>query len=173
MRHRAVVSGVYDLPFLRNKGWLTRVFGGWRAGLIGSSQSGPTFAVFSFANETNAFTPGANRADIVGRPNLPEGERTLRRWFNTAAFASPAPFRFGTSGRGIMNGPGLVNVDSSFAKRIPIRETRRAELRAEFLNPLNKTYFNLPGRSVGAPTFGVINSARSARSGQLAFRIDF
>lgn len=173
IRHRAVLSGVYDLPFLQNKGWLTRVFGGWRTGLIGSFQSGPTFTVYSFVNETNAFTPGANRADIVGNPRLAEGERTLLRWFNTAAFASPAPFRFGTSGRGIMNGPGLVNIDSSFAKRIPIRENWRAELRAEFFNLLNQTNFNLPGRSVGAPTFGVINSARSARSGQLVFRIDF
>ncbi|MCX6602084.1 MAG: TonB-dependent receptor [Acidobacteria bacterium] len=173
IRHRAVLSGVYDLPFLQNRGWLTRVFGGWRAGLIGSLQSGPTFTVFSFVNETNAFTPGANRADIIGQPRLPGSERTLLRWFNTSAFANPAPFRFGTSGRGIMNGPGLVNIDSSFAKRIPIREKWRAELRAEFFNLLNQTNFNLPGRSVGAPTFGVINSARPARSGQLAFRLDF
>jgi hypothetical protein len=173
IRHRAVLSGVYDLPFLRNRGWITRFFGGWRTGLIGSFQAGPTFTVFSFANETNAFTPGANRADILGNPDLPASERTLLRWFNTSAFASPAPFRFGTSGRGIMNGPGLINVDSSFAKRIPIRETWRAELRAEFFNLLNQTNFNLPGRSAGAPTFGVVNSARSARSGQLAFRMDF
>jgi hypothetical protein len=173
VRHRAVLSGVYDLPLFRDKGWITRLLGGWRAGLIGSFQSGPTFTVFSFVNETNAFTPGANRADLVGDPRLAGGARTLQRWFNTAAFASPAPFRFGTAGRGIMNGPGLINVDSSFAKRIPLRETWRAELRAEFFNLLNQTNFNLPGRSVGAPTFGIINSARSARSGQIAFRIDF
>lgn len=173
VRHRAVLSGVYDLPLFRDKGWITRLLGGWRAGLIGGFQSGPTFTVFSFVNETNAFTPGANRADLVGDPRLAGGARTLQRWFNTAAFASPAPFRFGTAGRGIMNGPGLINVDSSFAKRIPLRETWRAELRAEFFNLLNQTNFNLPGRSVGAPTFGIINSARSARSGQIAFRIDF
>ncbi len=173
IRHRAVLSGVYDLPFLKDRGWLTRAFGGWRVGMIGSLQSGPTFTVFSLANATNSFNPGANRADIVGQPRLAAGERTLGRWFNTAAFAAPAAFRFGTSGRGIMNGPGLINIDSSFAKRIPIHEKWRAELRAEFFNLLNQSNFNLPGRSIGAPTFGVINSARPARSGQLAFRIDF
>lgn len=173
VRHRSVLSGVYDIPFLRNRGWLTSLFGGWRTGLIGSLQSGSTFTVFSFANETNAFTPGANRADIIGNPRLSGSERTLQRWFNTAAFASPAPFRFGTSGRGIMNGPGLINVDSSFAKRIPLRENWRAEIRAEFFNLFNTANFNLPGRSVGGPGFGIVNSARPARSGQLAFRIDF
>jgi hypothetical protein len=173
VRHRAVLSGVYDLPFLRNRGWLTTLFGGWRVGLIGSMQSGPAFTVFSFVNETNAFTPGANRADLIGNANLPDSERTLSRWFNTAAFANPAPFYFGTSGRGIMTGPGLVNVDSSFAKRFPIKENWRAEIRGEFFNFFNHTNFNLPGRSVNAPTYGVINSARAARSGQLAFRIDF
>ncbi|MDX1982238.1 MAG: TonB-dependent receptor, partial [Bryobacteraceae bacterium] len=122
IRHRAVLSGVYDLPIFRNRGLLTTLLGGWRAGLIGSMQSGPTFTVFSFVNATNAFTPGPNRADLTGDPRLPESERTLSRWFNTGAFANPAPFRFGTSGRGIMNGPGLVNIDSSFAKRFQIRE---------------------------------------------------
>lgn len=173
IRHRSVISGVYDLPFFQKRGWLTRVLGGWRAGLIGSIQSGVTFTVFNLANETNSFNPGANRADIIGQPRFPEGERSLLRWFNTGAFDSPAPFRFGNSGRGIMNGPGLVNIDSSFAKRIPLREKWRAELRAELFNLLNQTNFNLPGRAVGAPTFGVMNSARAARSGQLAVRVDF
>lgn len=173
IRHRAVLSGVYDLPLLQNRGWMTRFFGGWRMGIIGSLQSGPPFTVFSFTNETNAFPPGGVRADIVGDPNLDSGQRTLARWFNTAAFKSPAPYRFGTSGRGIVSGPGTINMDSSFTKRFPIKDTWRAELRGEFFNLFNNTNFNLPGHAVGAPTFGLVNSAKAARSGQLAFRIDF
>jgi hypothetical protein len=171
--HRAVISGVYDLPALRSHGWLTLVAGGWRTGIIASMQTGPTYTVYSFTNQTNAFPPGSVRANLVGDPNLPDGERTLARWFNTNAFANPEPYRFGTSGRGIMTGPGTINVDSSFAKRFPIRENWRAELRAEFFNLFNHTNFNLPGHTAGSPAFGLINSAKSARSGQLAFRIDF
>lgn len=173
VRHRAVMSGVYELPLLRSNRWVSRLFGGWRAGGIATFQSGPAMTVFSFTNETNAFPPGNVRADLIGVPVLSSGERTLSRWFNTAAFANPAPFRFGTSGRGIMTGPGMTNVDGSFTKRFPIRENWRAELRAEFFNLLNHANFALPGHTVGAPTFGVINSSQPGRSTQLALRVDF
>jgi len=171
--HRAVLSGVYDLPILRNRGWLTRLFGGWRTGLILSMQSGPTYSVYSFVNETNAFPPGSVRANLAGDPSLPSDQRTLARWFNTSAFVNPPQFRFGNAGRGIMTGPGTVNLDSSFAKRFPITDSWRAEIRGEFFNFLNHTNFNLPGHTVNAPTYGLINSAKAARSAQLAFRIDF
>jgi len=136
-------------------------------------QSGPPFSVFSFTNQTNAFPPGSVRADLVGNPRLPKSERTLARWFNTSAFSIPAPYRFGTAGRSILTGPGIFNIDASFVKGFPIRERWRAELRADFFNFLNHTNFGLPAHSAGAPAFGVINSARSARSSQLAARIEF
>jgi len=173
VRHRAVMSGVYELPLLRNHGWLTVLFGGWRTGGIATLQSGSAMTFFSFTNETNAFPAGSVRADLVGNPELPSGDRTLARWFNTAAFANAAPFRFGTSGRGIMTGPGRVNVDASLMKRFPIRENWRAELRAEFFNLFNHANFGLPGHTVGAPNFGVINSSQPGRSTQLALRIEF
>jgi len=173
VRHRAVLSAVYELRWLANSGWLGRVFGGWKCGAIVTLQSGPPFSVFSFTNQTNAFPPGSVRADLVGNPRLPKSERTLARWFNTSAFSIPAPYRFGTAGRSILTGPGIFNIDASFVKGFPIRERWRAELRADFFNFLNHTNFGLPAHSAGAPAFGVINSARSARSSQLAARIEF
>jgi len=173
VRHRAVISGVYDLPVLRDRGWLTSAFGGWRTGVIATFQSGPPFTVFSSVNQTNAFPAGTLRADLVGAPRLPESERTLGRWFNTAAFAIPAPFRFGTAGRGILNGPGMWNIDASFIKSFALREWLRLELRGEFFNFLNHANFGLPGRSAGTPAFGVVNSAGAARSSQLAVRVEF
>ncbi len=173
VRHRAVLSAVYDLPVLRNRGWITRLFGGWKTGAIVVFQSGPAFTVYSSVNQTNAFPPGSLRADLVGNPKLSGSERTIARWFNTDAFRVPAPYRFGTAGRSILTGPGLANVDASFIKSFPIREGWRAELRGEFFNFLNNTSFNLPGHSVGTPAFGIINSARPARSSQLAARIEF
>jgi hypothetical protein len=147
------------------------LFGGWRVGIIGSMQSGAVFTVYSLANQTNAFTPGNIRADLTGDPR--SGQQTIARWFNTSAFANAAPFRFGNSGRGILEGPGLANVDSSFAKQFPIKENWRAEVRAEFFNLFNRANFSLPNATVNSPNYGIINAAAAARSGQLAFRIDF
>jgi hypothetical protein len=171
IRHRAVLSAVYDLPLLRDHGWMTRFFGGWKSGAIASFQSGPAFTVYSSVDQTNAFPPGTNRADLVGDPFSSGGQ--LGEWFNTSAFALPAPYRFGTSGRGTLNGPGLWNIDASFIKDFPIREQWRMELRAEFFNLLNHANFGLPGASAGTPAFGVISKAQDARSSQFALRLEF
>jgi len=171
--HRAVISGVYELPLLKNRGVLTALLGGWKSGVIASMQSGAVFTVYSSVNNTNAFTPGALRADLVGDPELDDSERTLGRWFNTSAFAAPAAFRFGTAGRSILEGPGLVNFDASLMKFIPIRESLRAEVRAEFFNLFNKANFGLPAHSFGVPAFGTITSAQAGRSTQLALRLEF
>jgi hypothetical protein len=173
LRHRAVMSAVYELPLLRNRGWITRLFGGWKTGAIATFQSGPPFSVYSGVNQTNAFPPGTLRADLVGEPRLADSDRRLSRWFNTDAFRTPAPYRFGTAGRSILTGPGLANLDASFIKNFPLGERWRAELRAEFFNFLNQASFNLPGHTLGTPAFGAINSARAGRSSQLAARIEF
>jgi len=173
LSHRAVLSGVYELPFFRKRGLANSVLGGWKTGVIASMQSGPVFTVYSSVNQTNAFTPGNIRADLIANPILPESERSLSRWFNTAAFRAPALFLFGTAGRSILEGPGRVNVDVCFIKTFPVRESLRAEIRAEFFNFFNQAQFGLPGHSVGTPNFGIINSAAAGRSTQLAVRIEF
>ena len=171
IRHRAVLSAVYDLPLLRNRGWLTRLLGGWKTGTIATFQSGPAFTVYSSVDQTNAFPSGTNRAQLVGDPHAAGG--TIAQWFNRAAFQLPAPYLFGNAGRGILNGPGLWNIDASFIKSFPIRERWRADLRADFFNFLNHANFGLPGAMVGTPAFGVISSSGAARSSQLALRIEF
>jgi hypothetical protein len=171
IRHRAVLGAVYELPVLRNRGWVTKVFGGWKAGAIVSMQTGAAFTVFSSVDQSNAFPAGTLRADLVGDPHASGG--TIARWFNTDAFRIPGPLTFGTAGRGILDGPGSWNIDASWIKSFAIRERWRAELRAEFFNFLNHANFGLPAHSAGVPAFGTITSAGAGRSGQLAARIEF
>jgi len=47
------------------------------------------------------------------------------------------------------------------------------DFRVETYNLLNRANFNLPGFTLGAADFGVISSARSARTVQLAARFSF
>ena len=56
--------------------------------------------------------------NVVGNPGV--AHPTINEWFNTAAFAEPAPFTFGNSGRNILRGPDLRDVDVSFGKNFAI-----------------------------------------------------
>ena len=175
IRHRLTMSSVYELPVGPGRrylaqGWLGHVVGGWSVGVLGALQSGAPFTVTTQTNTTNAFSAGALRADLVGDPTLPSGDRTLTRWFNTDAFAQPAPFTFGNSGRGILRGDGIVNFDVSLSKNLEFTPTRMLQLRVELFNAFNHPNFGLPGHVLGAPDFGVVSSAASGRTVQLGVR---
>jgi hypothetical protein len=106
-------------------------------------------------------------------PTLKESERTLSRWFDTSAFAQPAPFTFGTGGRGILRGDGIVIFDISVLKNIFITEQKGFQFRLEMFNAFNHPDFGLPGATLGGPGFGVVSSARSGRNLQLGLRFAF
>ncbi|MEK7755066.1 MAG: carboxypeptidase regulatory-like domain-containing protein [Acidobacteriota bacterium] len=173
VRHRAVVSAVYELPFFRGQGGISAILGGWKTGLLVSLQSGPPFTVYMSTNTTNAFSAGALRPDLVGKPQLGKDERTLARWFNTGAFRAPASYRFGDSPRSVLRGPGINNVDLSLLKTFSLRESWKAEFRGEFYNFINHANFGLPAHSLGVPAFGIVSSARASRTIQLGLRVSF
>jgi hypothetical protein len=111
-------------------------------------------------------------------------------WFNPAAFATPATYRYGNSGRNIVVGPGTNQIDLSLFKNIPItlREGTRLEFRTEVFNLFNRPQFDNPNVSgatavaaiVGIPTAGTLNYAgnpaffqRTSREIQLALKLYF
>jgi hypothetical protein len=69
------------------------------------------------------YLPPIRRSTLTFRPSdrLHYGDRTLSRWFDTAAFVSPVGFAFGDSGRHILTGPRLVQWDFSLFKNIPVK----------------------------------------------------
>jgi len=103
------------------------------------------------------------------------------RSFNTDAFAQPAPFTFGNSGRGILRGDGIINFDFSLAKNVALgpfdggksRSARFLQLRVELFNAFNHPNFGLPGHTFGAPDFGIVSSASGGRTVQLGIRAVF
>jgi hypothetical protein len=178
IRHRWTISSVWELPIgpgrrWLSSGWLAPVAGHWSLGLLGTMQSGAPFSVTTQTNTTNAFSAGALRADLVARPELPSGERSLARWFDPDAFAQPAPFRFGTSGRGILRGDGIIRFDVLIGKNVSLGARRALQLRVELFNAFNHTDFGLPGHTFGGPGFGIVSSARAARTMQLGVRFAY
>ena len=116
-RHQFIASGVYQLPFFSGAGGVTEaVLGGWRANAIFIAQAGAPFTVNLSVDRANIGAGPAQRPDQLRDPNLPGGERTPERWFDTSAFALPAPFTFGSAPRNSVIGPGYANVDFALAK---------------------------------------------------------
>jgi hypothetical protein len=171
--HHLVVTVLYEVkPFSGNR-LVNAALSRWRVGVLETLQSGPTFTVISSANTTNAFPAGPLRPNLVGDPELPADQRTLSRWFNTAAFANPALYTFGNSPRSVLRGPGIVTTDLTLEKTIGVFGGKRLDIRAEAYNLLNRANFNIPGFTLGAADFGVISSARSPRTVQLGARFLF
>jgi hypothetical protein len=135
-------------------------------------QSGGPFSVVTQTNTTNLFSP-SQRAVLLRDPNLPSSERTLDRWFDTAAFELPAPFTFGNAGRGIVRADGRINFDFSVLKNFNFSEDSFVQFRGEVFNAFNHADFMPPGHSLGGPGFGVVSGATDARVVQLGLRIVF
>jgi hypothetical protein len=169
--HHFVLTVLYEVPTFTRKPYVNAVLAGWKVGLLETLQSGAPFTVLTTANTTNAFPAGPLRPNLVGNPVLPSSEQTLGHWFNTAAFANPAPFTFGNSPRSVLRGPGLATTDLNLEKRVGLPRGRSLDFRVEAYNLLNRTNFNIPGFTFGASDFGVISSARSARTVQLGVRL--
>ncbi len=87
-------------------------------------------------------------------------------------------FMFGNSGRNILRGPGLADVDFSFGKyfAIPVfGESSRLQLRFDATNILNHANFSNPNAQIGTPAAGIITSTvtNTERSLQLGARFWF
>ncbi len=180
-QHRSVISFVYELPFGKGKQFansvptvLDLIIGGWQTNGILTFRSGSFLSADSSVNN-GAGGRQQNRADATGQPaNLPTSERTRQRWFNTAAFADPSYTRFGTSGVGVILGPGGSNWDLSIFKNTRIKERFNVQFRTEMFNALNHVNLNNPAVSVSnKATFGTITGAASARIIQLGMKFVF
>jgi hypothetical protein len=82
-------------------------------------------------------------------------------------------YRFGSSGRNILDGPGTVVVNLSLSRRIRIRERTSLQIRAESFNTPNHPNFNLPENRVDIISGGTITRAKGNRSIQLGARLEF
>jgi len=154
-------------------GFTEAAFGGWRVNAILTAQSGAPFTVNLGIDQANVGAGPAQRPDQLQDPNLRGADRTPDRWFNTSAFALPAPFAFGNARRNNVIGPGFANVDLAVAKTWTLAGTSQVEFRWEIFNLFNRANFDIPNRTFGTPNFGRIFSAKNAREMQVGLRVAF
>lgn len=169
--HRFIVTLLYEIPKLKSHRAVNAILGGWKVGVFETAESGPAFTVITTANTTNAFPAGTLRPNLLRDASV--GGRTVSRWFDTSAFANPAPLTFGNSPRSGLRGAPVVTTDATLEKSFSITERWKFDLRAEFYNLFNHAIFNVPGFTLGGADFGAVSSARSPRTGQLSARLSF
>ena len=98
---------------------------------------------------------------------------TVDKWFDTDAFVAPQPNHYGTSGRGVLYGPGTQTVDVSLTRVFPIHRFR-LQFRADAFNLFNTPQLGFPNPNIGSPTAGKITSTiGDNRSMQFALKLIF
>lgn len=195
VRHRFVISYIYQLPFGNGKavgggatGALNQIIGNWQVAGIVTAQTGNWFTVTDSLTNVSTSDGGGGvgfyevRPNVVGNPN---GKHCLPgTFFNTCAFVDNAiPFTFGDAGRNIVRGPGLQDWDFSVFKMFPLSEEKRFEFRTEFFNiwnhvnplvePLGLISEEPQPVEFGTPQFGFAQGARDPRFIQLAVKFYF
>ena len=183
--HRLVSGWVYELPFGRGQRFgsgmspaLDKIVGGWEvSGIMTVSSGFPLGDIRVSPNRTGAFG-GSARPDLVGDACLSSGRsrsERISRWVDENAFRHPEPFTFGSAPRNLnCRGDGWKNFDISITKHIPIKESVRAEFRAEFFNAFNRVQFRHPSTGFGGGSFGQVTSQENEpRIIQLALKIHF
>ena len=164
-RHRFVTSGSYLSPF---DNALAR---GWQVSAIVTLASGSPFTPVMSSDVAGIGNLGNQRPNLVGDPSLAGDDRSVNMWFNTSAFAAPAPGTFGNAGRNILTGPGLSTVDAALSRRFTLPKDLDVQVRLEMFNVLNHANFLLPNRTVDSPLFGTISGAGPARQGQIGVKV--
>jgi len=172
------VNVVYDVPFGIGKKYssgnrfVDRVAGGWQLNTITTARSGQPFNITVPGDSANTGNTGYLRADLVGNPGL--SDPTAQAWFNRAAFAAPAAYKFGNLGRYAMRSSAFWNIDFSIFRQFPFLEKRSIEFRAESFNLPNTVILGVPNGNVLDPNFGKITGiANSPRSLQLGLKVIF
>ena len=142
---------VWDVPTPGSFGALPKaILGNWEAGGILTIQSGTPFTVLVAGDQL-----GENNTDPFQYPDKvagpgcdnPVNPQNASMYVKLQCFAVPTGNRQGTSGRNALIGPGLIDMDFSLFKNIPITrisESFKAQFRTEIFNAFNRPNFTAP-----------------------------
>ena len=176
--HYVSMGYIYEFPLGQgqkwiNHGWPARLLGSWRLSGVTSFAKGLPIIV---TGPNNTRLPGVSATALRQKDaRLPEGQRTIDRWFDTSSFAPAPTFSLGSDSRTQPNlrTPGIKTFNLGLARNHQIRERARLQFRAEFFNAFNTPQFDAPNGSVTATTFGQITSAGGARVIQFGLRLSY
>ena len=189
VRHRAVISYIWQLPFGRGRHFLSGssgivdgLLGGWQLNGITTFSTGQYHTVGIGYDYLNIGAFSNSVPNKIG-PTFAQN-RSITNWIPRSSFALPGCPTMqpcatethieGNAGRNSIPMPGINNFDFSIFKNFHITENVRSEFRAEFFNGLNHTQFGDPNLSLSSSNFGTISSLlHSPREIQFALTLSF
>lgn len=171
-RHQLSFDFRIDLPWGPGQRWagntngvLGKLLEGWQIAAISTNRSGLYFA------------PDRTRWRVADG-NLPPGQRTVDRWFDTNAFVLPIDPATGDTvdlitnkrpGRNILEGPGYSMVDFSLFKVTRISEHMTMRLTLDAFNLFNHPNYQRPNTTTG----NITNTVSDPRLLQFGARFYF
>jgi hypothetical protein len=184
VRHKVSGTYLYELPFGKDKFWVTSGLGSHI--LEGFSMSG-SFAFASGTWLTPSYpaavsdvahgTAGTLRPNRVPGVSITAGGGSQSKWFDTAAFSQPVPDAlgnaFGNASRNSILGPGTVQNNMALSKTVQMGDTRSMEIRATINNVFNTVQYAGVDTNLTSPTAGQVTSAGAMRSFQFTARFRF
>ncbi|MFN7993475.1 MAG: TonB-dependent receptor [Bryobacteraceae bacterium] len=174
--HILTANAVYELPIGRGRKYLgtmnraaNLLIGGWEwSGVYSFSSGQPLSFDVPGATLGNGYD---TRPDLVGDLNVSHPSAAL--WFNPAALAAPALYKYGNSGMNIFDGPASHNLDTALMKNFFFTEAKYVQFRWEMFNAFNNVNLGTPNTSIGQSTTGQIFWAGSARVMQFGLKVIF
>ena len=149
---------VYDLPVLKNNNTAVgTVLGNWQVSGIAAFITGPPRSIRASGSSLNAAS-AFQTADQVGPVRKLGGVGPGQHYYDPSAFAPVTEQRFGTSGRNILDTPGVANLDLSIFKKFPVGESAEGQFRVEFFNFTNTPKFNRFNDNVNSAGFMTVTS---------------
>ena len=173
-------SVLYELPaghgrrFLNQNKLLEGFFGGWQLSSTFQLHGGIPFTPVMGTVDLSGSLAGTWRPNRLGKGTL--ADPSINLWFDPTAFAQPAPYTFGNSGRNILRGPSWKNANLALAKNFRISklgEAGKLQIRAEAYDVLNHPNFGMPNASIGSDGVGTITSSNTNRNIQLGAKLSF
>jgi hypothetical protein len=200
--HRFTFSGIYELPFGKNRsygsgwnGWVDGIFGGWQVQAIFERQSGEPLVLPNvyYNGDPTKLKNMLGQSDDQGRRygvdipafdtagfflrNPTTGALTVPAFGNNYATANQNVLRYMPYVLNNFRNQYFQKFDAGLTKNFHIREGMRLQVRVEGINVMNWVNFtgmNLSPSTGATSTFGFVNAQRNLpRDVQLGARFTF
>ncbi len=154
VRHRVVISPIWDTPWYKSGKGIGEALGGWEVSGIFTARTGTPFSIYDITDEQSYYTwprevPASAFSSLhVSGPSNPVGANNygvltvpypaVVQPFNTdLGISDLGPFPSNMTGRNFLRGPGAWNIDAAVQKNFKITERFGLQFRAEGFNVLN------------------------------------